>query len=168
MNPFDMQMMAVTSLIVVFTSIMSVIDKKIGLSMAGLLVMIAMVWGDDVCSRNDRLHFYAQHFDGEGEIICQDDNANPILISKTHGWERKGCYLFKGNRGIELLNDPCEIIDQKEPRCIRETWMIGTGITTASWVFGGMAWIFRRHEREYNEEKNERRKRAPTIQKEET
>ncbi|MCX6061155.1 MAG: hypothetical protein NT103_02760 [Campylobacterales bacterium] len=48
-----------------------------------------------MCSRKDKLHFYSQHFDAGGEIVCQDANSNPLLISQTKRWERKGRYLNK-------------------------------------------------------------------------
>lgn len=163
MSPFDMQMVAITSLIVLLTIFMRFIDKKMVIAIAGLLVILVMVWGDDMCSRKGKLHFYSQHFDAGGEIICQDVNSNPFLISQTKGWERKGQYLFKENRGIEILNDQCEIIGQKEPRCISETWMIITGIAASIWMFGWMALTFRRHEREYKKEKKDRELRKEKI-----
>ncbi|MCX6061154.1 MAG: hypothetical protein NT103_02755 [Campylobacterales bacterium] len=43
MSPFDMQMMAITSLIVLFTMFMRFIDKKMVIAIAGLFVVLAMV-----------------------------------------------------------------------------------------------------------------------------
>lgn len=103
-----------------------------------------MVWGDDICSRNDRMSFYGSWFDRGGEIVCKDNNAQPILISKFQGWEHKREYLFKGNMGVEILEDQCEVINQSELHCISITTQIIIGTTALIGIFGWMIWMFRR------------------------
>jgi len=138
-----MQMMALFGLMLLLGGITLTFLKEMILPMIALFLLLIMVWGDDICSRHDRLNFYGNHVDRGGEIICKDDNVHPLLISREKGWEHKGDYLFKGNRGIEILEDQCEILNRSEPHCISVSTQIVIGSITLIGIFGWMAWIFR-------------------------
>ncbi|MDD3594907.1 hypothetical protein [Sulfuricurvum sp.] len=144
MSHFDMDMMAIMGLMLLLGGFILTFLKEMIVPMVGLFLLLLMVWGDDICSRNDRLNFYGDHFDRGGEVVCKDNNAQPILISKLNSWEHKGEYLFKGNRGVEILEDQCEIINQSEPHCISVTTQIIIGTTALIGIFGWMFWMFRR------------------------
>jgi hypothetical protein len=144
MSHFDMNMMAILGLMLLLGGFTLTFLKEMIIPMITLFLLLIMVWGDDICSRRDRLSFYGDHFDRGGEIVCKDNNAQPILISKLKGWEHKGEYLFKGNRGVEILEDQCEIIHQSEPHCISVTTQIIIGTTALIGIFGWTVWMFRR------------------------
>jgi hypothetical protein len=143
MSHFDMDMMAIMALLLLIGGVSATFLKEMMIPMITLFLLFIMVWGDDICSRNDRMSFYGSWFDRGGEIVCKDNNAQPILISKLKGWEHKGEYLFKGNRGVEILEDQCEIINQSEPHCISVTTQIIIGTTALIGIFGWMVWMFR-------------------------
>ena len=103
MSHFDMDMMAMMGLIFLVGGVSVTFLKEMIVPIVGLFLLLGMVWGDDICSRNDRLSFYTDHFDRGGEIICKDTHARPVLISVSKGWELKGGYLFKGNQGVDIL-----------------------------------------------------------------
>ncbi|MFA5216284.1 hypothetical protein [Sulfuricurvum sp.] len=163
MNPFDMQMIAMSTLALFLILFMRYIDKRFNYAMAGILAVIVLVWGEDVCSRKDRLNFYTTHFDKGGEIICKDDNANPLLISQQTKWERKGPYLFHNTKGIELMRDSCEIIGQEEPHCIQTRWLILSGIAAFVWFIGWLIVIGRDSETEAQKRRNAREERKDKI-----
>lgn len=144
MSHIDMDMMALFGLILLIGGVSVAFLKEMIIPMITLFLLFIMVWGDDICSRSDRLSFYTDHFDRGGEMVCKDENAHPLLISHTQGWEHKGEYLFKGNKGIEILEDQCEIINQSEPHCISVTTQIIIGMMGLMGVFGWMVWMFRR------------------------
>ena len=144
MSHFDMDMMALFGLLLLLGGVTLTFLKEMIIPMVGLFLLLIMVWGDDICSREERLRFYGGHFDRGGEIVCKDDNAHPLLISESKGWEHKGAYLFKGSRGVEILEDQCEILDQDEPHCISVTTQIIIGTTLSIGVFGWMIWMFMR------------------------
>ncbi|MDD2829815.1 MAG: hypothetical protein PHW18_09610 [Sulfuricurvum sp.] len=153
MNHFDMDMVAIVGLIFLMGVLVFTFLKEMLMPLIGLFLVVVMVWGDDICSRNDRVSFYGDHFDRGGEIICKEDNANPLLLSQSQGWEHKGEYLFKGSRGIDLLNDHCEIIGKSEPHCIPLSVQIIIGVFSLVALFGWMAWMFarmdkRRHQKD--------------------
>ncbi len=156
MSHFDMNMMAIMGLMLLLGGFTLTFLKEMIVPMVGLFFLLVMVWGDDMCSRNDRLSFYGDHFDRGGEIICKDDNAHPLLISKSSGWEHKGDYLFKGNWGVEILEDQCEILNHSEPHCISITTQIIIGISVLIGIFGWMAWKFR----QLNERRTKTKARA--------
>lgn len=153
MTHFDMNMMAVMGMILLMGVFTLTLLKKVTLPLIALFSIVFMLWGDDICSRDDRLAFYGNHFDKGGEIVCKDNNVHPILISKASGWEHKGQYLFKGNRGIEILEEQCEIINQSEPHCIPITTQIIIGTGTLIGVFGWLVWMFRRLKENYSKAK---------------
>lgn len=144
MSHFDMDMMAIMGLMLLLGGFTLTFLKEMITPMIGLFLLIIMVWGDDICSRNDRLSFYGDHFDRGGEIVCKDNNAHPLLISHTQGWEHKGQYLFKGNRGVDFLDDQCEILHHSEPHCISVTTQIVIGMSVLIGIFGWMFWMLRR------------------------
>jgi hypothetical protein len=143
MSHFDMDMMAIMGLILLVGGVSVTFLKEMIVPIVGLFSLLVMVWGDDICSRNDRLSFYGNHFDRGGEIICKDDSAHPLLISQACWWEHKGLYLFKGNRGVEILEDQCEILNRNEPHCISITTQIIIGTSILISIFGWMGWKFR-------------------------
>jgi hypothetical protein len=143
MSHFDMDMMAMVGLILLVGGVSVTFLKEMIVPIVGLFLLLIMIWGDDICSRNDRLSFYGNHFDRGGEIICKDDSAHPLLISQACGWEHKGQYVFKGNRGVDILEDQCEILHLSEPHCISTTTQIIIGTSTLIGIFGWMAWMFR-------------------------
>ena len=143
MSHFDTQMMAITALLLLMGGITYTFLKEMRAAMAGMFLLVIMVWGDDICSRNDRMSFYTDHFDRGGEVICKDDNAHPLLISQSNGWERKGGYLFKGNQGVDILDDQCEILNKNEPHCIPITTQVVIGTAILIGIFGWMGWKFR-------------------------
>lgn len=164
MSHFDTQMMAITALLLLMGGITYTFLKEMRAAMAGMFLLVIMVWGDDICSRNDRLSFYTDHFDRGGEVICKDDNAYPLLISQSNGWERKGGYLFKGNQGMDILDDQCEILNKNEPHCIPITTQMVIGALYMVSLIVGMAWMFWR----LNEERlkiKERKERKEKIRK---
>ena len=144
MSHFDMDMVAIMGLMLLLGGFTLTFLKEMIVPMVGLFLLLSMVWGDDICSRNDRLSFYGDHFDWGGELVCKDNNAQAILISKLKGWEHKGEYFFKGNKGVEILEDQCEIMNQSEPHCISVTTQIIIGTTALFGIFGWMFWMFRR------------------------
>jgi hypothetical protein len=144
MSHFDMDMMALFGLLLLLGGVTLTFLKEMIILMVGLFLFLILVWGDDICSREERLRFYGDHFDRGGEIICKDDNGHPLLISESKGWERKGAYLFKGSRGVEILEDQCEILDQDEPHCISVTTQIIIGTTLSIGIFGWIIWMFMR------------------------
>ncbi len=143
MSHFDMDMMAMMGLIFLVGGVSVTFLKEMIVPIVGLFLLLIMVWGDDICSRENRLSFYGDHFDRGGEIVCKDNNAQSILISKLKGWDHKGEYLFKGNCGVDILEDQCEIINQSEPHCISVTTQIAIGTSVLIGIFGWMAWMFR-------------------------
>lgn len=163
MNPFDIQMIAITALLIMLTLFMCFVDKRFTYAMTGVFLTLALIWGDDLCSRSDRMNFYTTHFDKGGEIICKDDNANPILISHSNAWERKGQYLVRNTKGFELLRDSCEIIDYQEPHCISMRWQIGIGSVALLWLLGGMALMVREIENSSKERRSAREERKEKI-----
>lgn len=142
MSHFDMDMMALMGLILLVGGVSVTFLKEMIVPIVGLFLLLVMVWGDDICSRHDRLNFYGNHFDRGGEIICKDDNGHPLLISTAKGWEHKGDYLFKGNVGVEILEDQCEILHQDEPHCISVSTQIIIGTSMLIGILGWMAWMF--------------------------
>jgi hypothetical protein len=62
MAHFDMQMMAITGLLLVMMSMMVFIVKEVMYAAIGIFVVLIMVWGDDICSRSDRMSFYGNWF----------------------------------------------------------------------------------------------------------
>jgi hypothetical protein len=144
MSHFDMDMMAIMALLLLIGGVSATFLKEMIIPMITLFLLLIMVWGDDICSRNDRMSFYGSWFDRGGEIVCKDNNAQPILISKFQGWEHKREYLFKGNMGVEILEDQCEVINQSELHCISITTQIIIGTTALIGIFGWMIWMFRR------------------------
>lgn len=143
MSHFDMNMMALMGLILLVGGVSVTFLKEMIVPIVGLFLLLVMVWGDDICSRHDRLNFYSNHVDRGGEIICKDDSAHPLLISTAKGWEHKGGYLFKGSKGVDILEDQCEILNQDEPHCISVSTQIVIGTSMLIGIFGWMAWIFR-------------------------
>lgn len=164
MSHFDMDMMAIFGLILLLGGFTLTFLKEMIVPMITLFLLLSMVWGDDICSRNDRISFYGSWFDRGGEIICKDNNAQPILISKLKGWEHKGEYLFKGNRGAEMLEDQCRIINQSKPHCISVITQIIIGMTALIGIFGWMFWMLRRLNESHLKTKA-REERKATIEK---
>lgn len=161
MSHFDMNTMALFGLILLVGGVSVTFLKEMIVPIVGLFLLLVMVWGDDICSRNDRQGYYGNHFDRGGEVICKDDNDHPLLISKSSGWEHKGQYLFKGNRGVEILEDQCEILNSSEPHCISITTQIIIGTSILIGIFGWMAWMFRQlGERHKKTKAREERKAA--------
>lgn len=158
MSHFDIDMMAIFGLMLLLGGFTLTFLKEMIVPMITLFLLLIMVWSDDICSRNDRLSFYGSWFDRGGEIVCKDNNDQPILISKLKGWEHKGEYLFKDNRGIEILEDKCEIINQSEPHCIPVITQIIIGTSALIGIFG---WMLRRlNESRAKTKKREERKAA--------
>lgn len=138
MNPFDMQMMAFAGLIFLMVGFSAFIGKEMLYGSAGMVLVLLMIWGEDICSREERMTYYTTHFDGGGELVCKVDHSSPHLISHNRGWERKGEYLFRGEKGIALTGEPCEIMNKSEPRCIPITTQITLAAAAVIWFVG---WI---------------------------
>lgn len=164
MSHFDMNMMAMMGLILLVGGVSVTFIREMMVPTVGLILLLVMVWGDDICSRSDRLQLYGGHIEREGEMICKDDHGHPLLISKAKGWEHQGQYLFKENRGIDLLEDQCEIPHHSEPHCISITTqiMIGTGIVIG--ILGWMGWMFH-HENKSRIKIKSREERKEKIRK---
>ncbi len=165
MSHFDMNMMAIFGLMLLLGGLTLTFIKEMIIPMIALFLLLAMVWGDDICSRADRLSFYGDHFDKGGEIICKDNNAHPLLISKALGWEHKGQYLFKGSKGVEILEDQCEIIHQSEPHCISVATQMIIGMSALIGIVGWMVWMFRRINKEVRKDNDEPKAKKHEIQK---
>lgn len=144
MNPFDTNMMALLGLILFIGVGVIAFLKEAILPWIGLVLVFVLLWGDDICSRKERLAFYTNHFNARGEVICKENNAQPILISQTQGWEVNGGYFFKGIRGVDILEDRCEIIGKTEPHCISVATQIIIGSAAMLAMLGWMLWGFRR------------------------
>jgi hypothetical protein len=142
MAHFDMQMMAVMGLMLFMSNLIFMFFKEAIAVVIVLFSVIFMIWGDDICSRSDRLSFYGNWFDKGGEIVCKDDQSRPLLISHIRGWEHKGAYLFKGNMGVEILEDQCEIVNQPEPHCISTSTQIVIGSIALLGFLGWIVWMF--------------------------
>lgn len=140
----DFQMIAIMSLIVFFTIISYMFMKETFYSMIAMALLALGVWGEDLCSRADRLMFYTTHFDSGTEMVCHDHHAKPQLISRERGWERKGEYLFKANQSLTLLEDTCEIINLEEPRCVSMKNQTIIAVVAFIGVFGWIFLAFRR------------------------
>lgn len=152
MNHFDANMIALIGLILFMGVFVLTFIKDVMPLLIGLLLVVLMVWGDDVCSRKDRLALYAEHFNSGWEIICKDDTAHPLLISKKQGWQMKGEYFFQGSKGVDTADDKCEIIGKTEPHCISVTTQVAIGTATFIGMLGWMVWVFRRiHKTKQNE-----------------
>jgi len=140
MTPTDMQFMAIILLIFFFAAMASFVNKKLGYSLLGIIMLVGLFWIDDAASRSGKLAFYGENFTKGSEIICQDDHGNPILISTINGWKVKGSYAFKHDHGINLLENQCEIQGKTAPNVIPLSLlntigllvMIGMGITVIS------------------------------------
>lgn len=150
MTSLEMQLLAMMILIFFLTSAMGFIDKRIVYSMVGIYITLALLWANEQMSRNDRMAFCTNHFDAGGEIVCKDNHAHPLLISTYKGWERKGPYLFRNTKGVELLEDSCEIIGQTQPTYIQMKWLILCGIAAAIWLIGWLVVIWRSINRDIN------------------
>jgi len=144
MSGTDTQMMAMVLLILFLGGLSRLVAKEMTIPFIGILLAVVMVWGDDICSRQERLEVYTQWFNGGGEIICQDDNSSPLLISKKGGWELKGKYLFKGNNGVEIVEDHCEILNHEEPHCIALSTQITVAVAAAILFLGWIVWFTRK------------------------
>lgn len=138
MNPFDMQMTAFAGLLFLLVGFSAFIGKEMLYGSAGLVLVLTVVWGEDICSREERMAHYTTHFDGGGELVCKADHSAPFLISQERGWERKGEYLFRGEQGIALTGEPCEIVNKSEPRCIPITAQIALAGAAVIWILGWM------------------------------
>lgn len=156
MNHFDIDMVALVSLMFLFGVIVFTFFREMIIPLIGLFLAVLMVWGDDICSRKDRLTLYMEHFSDGGEIICKDDNAKPLLLSQSQGWELKDRYLFKGSRGIDMLNDKCEIVGKREPHCIPLVVQIISGALSLIALFGSMGLMFvRMNKRSHKNQEDE-------------
>lgn len=156
MSHYDMDMLAFFSLLLFMsTFVWMFLKEAIGAIILAMLLLF-VIWGEDICSRPERIAFYTQHFGKGGELICKDDAYRPLLISKTRGWESHGDYLFKGDRGINPLEDQCEVQGMSEPRCIPPTVQIILVAGGVLGIFGWIEWIFisqRRNEAKIKERK---------------
>lgn len=141
MNPYDAQMLGILGLMLMMSGIAMVFLKELIAPFAVLYLLLFMIWGDDVCSRTQRVDFYGEHFTQGGEIICHDNRSQILLISKERGWVLKGEYLFKANQGISVLHDTCEIQNRSEPHCISVTTQIIIGGIGLLGIFGYMIWL---------------------------
>lgn len=144
MTYFDRDILALFGLILLVGGVSVTFLKEMIIPIIALFLLLIMVWGDDICSRHDRLNFYGNYFDKGGEIICKDDYGDPLLISLAQGWKHKGQYLFKENSEVEILDDQCEILHQSEPHCISITTQMIIGTIILIGIFGWTFWIFRR------------------------
>lgn len=143
MNNFDANMMGLIGLILFLGVFVITFFKEAIVPLIGFFFVVLMIWGDDVCSRKDRLALYTEHFNAGGEIICKDDTAHPLLLSKKQGWQIKGEYFFQGGKGVDIVDDECEIIGKTEPHCIEVSTQIMIGSTLLVVMFGWMLWVFR-------------------------
>lgn len=147
MNNFDIDMMAFFSLLLFISAFVWMLLKEYIGSMIAPILLLFVIWGEDICSRPQRVVFYAQHFERGGQLICRDDDYHPLLISKTRGWESHGDYFFKGDHGINPLEDQCEVQGMSEPRCIPIAFQILLGASVVLGIFGWIEWIFVRERR---------------------
>lgn len=141
MSVYDANMLAAAGLILLMGVFVLTFLKEAIIPIVILLLAIFIIWGEDVCSRSDRLAYYQNWFDKGGEMVCKDKHNYPLSVSQENGWKRQGKYLFKENRGLELIEDDCEIEGLKEPHCISIVMqmMIGSILMIVGFVWLGYA-----------------------------
>jgi len=124
MSTFDFQMIGVSAFIVLFAILAGTFERRFLWIGIGNLLLVMLYWGNDVCSRADRVAFFDNHFAQGKEIICRDEHAKPVLISHSNGWVMREHYAFKADQGIDLLEDECEVPLRETPACISTEWLM--------------------------------------------
>lgn len=109
-------------------------SRRMAYSFMGFMAVIVMFWGNDVLSRQDRVNFFAESFANAETIICHDDHSNSILIAPEHGWQIKGAYGFKGDKGIDLLYNLCEVQGKSTPSFIPMEILIAITVLISMWI----------------------------------
>lgn len=142
MSHFDIDMLAFFSLLLFMSTFVWMFLKEAIGSMILAMILLFVIWGEDICSRPQRAAFYTQDFEEGGKLICKDDAYRPLLISKARGWESHGDYFFKGDHGINPLEDQCEVQGMSEPRCIPPTFQIFLVVSAVLGIFVWIEWIF--------------------------
>ena len=141
MSHFDIDMLAFFSLLLFMSTFVWMFLKEAIGAIILAMILLFVIWGEDICSRPQRVAFYTQHFERGGQLICRDDAYHPLLISMTRGWESQGGYFFKGDHGINPLDDKCEVQGMSEPRCISPTIQILLVVSAVLGIFGWIEWI---------------------------
>jgi hypothetical protein len=124
MSNFDFQMIGVSAFIALFVILAGMFERRFVWIGIGNLLLVKLYWGNDICSRADRVAFFDNQFTQGNEIICRDEHAKPVLISHTKGWEVREHYAFKADQGIDLLEDECEVPLKEIPACIANEWLM--------------------------------------------
>lgn len=143
MSTFDFQMIGVSAFIVLFVILAGMFERRFLWIGIGNLLLVMLYWGNDVCSRSDRVAFFDNHFAQGQEIICRDEHAKPVLISHTNGWEVREHYAFKADQGIDLLEDLCEVPSKEIPACIATEWLMAALALFTLWLIIMTVGLFR-------------------------
>lgn len=120
----DFQLFGITAFITLFIIMAGMFERRFLWIGLGNILLVMLYWGNDICSRSDRVDFFTDHFAQGKEIICRGEHANALLISQSNGWEIRGRYLFKADQGIDVLEDQCEIPSEETPACLSTQWLI--------------------------------------------
>jgi hypothetical protein len=156
MTNFDYAMGAGIVFIIVLTIMVGMVHRRYAYPMAGILFFLSVLWGNDICSRNDRIAFFQYHFAKGDEILCQDSGAQLLSIAQSNGWEMKERYALKGNSGIDLLEEQCEVPQYDTPNCISMGVQILSAIIALGWPIVFFIGEFKRLGRKQQERKAER------------
>jgi len=149
MTNLDYQMGTILVFIIFLTIMAGMVHRNYINPMAGLIVFVSVLWGNDICSRNDQIAFFHDHFAKGDEILCQD--AQILSISQSNGWSIKEHYALKGNRGIDLLEEQCEVPKYDTPNCISIAGQILSSIGALGWTIIFFIREFKRPSREREE-----------------
>jgi hypothetical protein len=156
MISLDYQMGAGIVFITFLIILIGIFERRYIYPMAGLVVFMSLLWGNDICSRNDRIAFFHDHFTKGDEILCQGTGIQLVSISQSNGWSLKEHYALKGNNGINLLEEQCEVPQYDAPNCISTTTQILSAIGALVWLIIFFIREFKRLGRERNENKEQR------------
>ncbi|MDD5053582.1 MAG: hypothetical protein PHO27_12675 [Sulfuricurvum sp.] len=156
MTNLDYAMGAGITFIALLTILIGMVHRRYIYPMAVLIVFMGMLWGNDICSRNDRIAFFRHHFEKGDAILCQVTGVQLLSISQQNGWNIKEHYALRGNIGIDLLEEECEVPQYDKPNCISTTVQILIAIGALGWMIIFFIRDFKRLGREQKEKKAER------------
>jgi hypothetical protein len=156
MTNLDYAMGVGIAFIALLTIMAGMVHRRYIYPMAVLIVFMSMLWGNDICSRNDRIAFFHHHFAKGDEILCQGTGVQLLSISQPNGWSIKEHYALKGNSGVDLLEEQCEVPQYDKPNCISVTTQILIAIGALGWMIIFFIRDFKRIGREQKEKKEQR------------
>lgn len=138
----DFQLFGITAFITLFMIMAGMFERRFLWLGLGNILLVMLYWGNDICSRSERVAFFTDHFAQGKEIICRGEHANALLISRSNGWEMRGRYLFKAGQGIDVLEDQCEIPLEETPSCLSTQWLIAALALFTLGLIMFTVWLF--------------------------